>query len=342
MAFNIDFDIERSLKESPPDYPKGVNFKKRIVANRNNLIRNFQPRNLELQISNVAPIRNSYEINGVLYNQPVKAGEANDKDKRKINLLSGYTRDAAEEELGWGATMIDILEFDTPRIRREFMYTSNIVQNPRTGNTNADIAKGVADGIEAGEIKNDDVDILAFLDVVAADKTEKQKESITKLARKLKSPYANMKPYDGPRANAKLKELGLQYAGMSSKEAEGIAYARPTGYSKGVFWDSLELAKKYGGTTFAPVVIYGYIENPKPSQLKADRKAWLKDFKRMEEKMIDVISFGMDMSIGDVRKDLKCPFVFGGFLPQDTTPNSSGKIKETGIVDEYGNPFIGN
>ena len=74
--------------------------------------------------------------------------------------------------------MIDVLEFDTPRIRREFMYTSNIVKNPRTGNTNADLAKGVVDGINADppEIENTDADILAFLDVVT-DKTEKQKKS---------------------------------------------------------------------------------------------------------------------------------------------------------------------
>ena len=150
-----------------------------------------------------------------------------------------------------------------------------------------------------------------------------------------------MVPYDGPRANSRLKELGYQYGGQSNKDVEGIAYARPTGYSKGVFWDALEIAKKYGGTTFAPVTIYGYIEHPKPSELEADRKSWLKDFKKMEEKMIDVVSYGMDMSIGDARKDLKCPFVFGGFLPQDITTNSSNKIREIDLVDEFGNPFIG-
>ena len=71
---SIKFDVQRSLKESPPNYPKGVNFKRRIVTNRNNLIRKFQPRNLQLQISNVTPIVNSYNINGVLYNEPPKAG----------------------------------------------------------------------------------------------------------------------------------------------------------------------------------------------------------------------------------------------------------------------------
>ena len=53
---SIMFDVERSLKESPPNYPDGVTFKKRIVVNRKNLIRQYQPRNLTLQITNVAPI----------------------------------------------------------------------------------------------------------------------------------------------------------------------------------------------------------------------------------------------------------------------------------------------
>ena len=138
---SIMFDVERSLKESPPNYPDGVTFKKRIVVNRKNLIRQYQPRNLTLQITNVAPIRTSYEVNGILYDQPVKATEVNPKDSKKLNLLAGYTRDAAEEELSWDATMVDVLEFDTPRDRRAFMYTTNIVKNPRTGNTNADLAK---------------------------------------------------------------------------------------------------------------------------------------------------------------------------------------------------------
>ena len=336
----IKFDVQRSLKESPPNYPKGVIFKKRIVTNRKNLVRKFQPRNLKLQISNITPIKNSYEINNILYNESPKAGEVNDKDSRKTNLLVGYTRDAAEEELSWDSTMIDILEFETPRARRQFMYTSNIIQNPKTGNTNADLAKGVVDAINEGSVTNDDPDILAFLDVIAADKTEKQKAAILKLARKLKSPYGNMVPYDGPRANAKLKEMNLQYAGQKNNNVSGIAYARSTGYSKGVFWDGLEVAKKYGGTIFAPITIYGYIENPKPTELEADRKAWLEDFKKMEDKMIDIISFGMDMNVGEVRMNIFTPFVFGGFLPQDETPNSSGSIRETGLVDEFGNPFI--
>ena len=56
--------------------------------------------------------------------------------------------------------------------------------------------------------------------------------------------------------------------------------------------------------------------------------------------MIEICAYGMDMNISTVRDTIKSPFVFGGFLPQNETRNSSGRIKETGLVDEYGNPFV--
>lgn len=85
----MKFDIQRSLRESPPKYPKGVHFKKRIVVNRNNLIRKNQVRNLVLAINNIVPIKKSYETYGVLYDQPVKGTEVNPDDSKKLNLLSG-------------------------------------------------------------------------------------------------------------------------------------------------------------------------------------------------------------------------------------------------------------
>ena len=63
----ILLDVERSLKESPPNYPKGVNFKKRIVTNRNNLIRDYQPRNLKKVLDNITNIKKSYENRISLY-----------------------------------------------------------------------------------------------------------------------------------------------------------------------------------------------------------------------------------------------------------------------------------
>ena len=47
------------------------------------------------------------------------------------------------------------------------MYTSNIIQNTKTGNTNEQVFgnMGVVDAINEKSVKNDDNDILAFLDV---------------------------------------------------------------------------------------------------------------------------------------------------------------------------------
>ena len=338
----MKFDIERSLKESPPEYPKGVHFMKRIVVNRNNLVRNYQVRNLVLAINNIAPIRKSYETYGVLYDEPVKGTEVNDDDSKKLNLLSGYTRDAAEEELSWSHTMVDILKFDTPRIRRSYMYKENRIKNPRTGNTKADLAKGVVDGIAAGDIENTDEDILNFLEESDDSKTPEERQAILKLARKTKSPFAHMVPLDGNRAGKLLNDLGHQYGGIKNKNVDGIAYARPSGFSRNAFVEGLELAKKYSHDgLFATVTIYGYIENPTPKKLKADRMAWRKDFHEYHNKMVDIVALSQGISLEEAEKVVVSPFVFGGFLPQDQTPNQQNRFKETALVDEYGNPFMG-
>ena len=263
----------------------------------------------------------------------------NENDSSKLNLLSGYTRDAAEEELGWDATIVDVVEFTSKRDRRAFMYQDNQIFNPRTGNTREDLIKGVQDAIHEKSVENTEDDILDFLKEIASDKPEKDHVSIYKAVRKNISQYDNMVPFDGPRANKKLKELGLQYQGRKNKNVSGIAYARPQGYSKSVFWDGLEIAKEMSlDGHFETITIYGYIENPKPTELQADRKKWLKDFELMNNKIRDIIAYSTGTDVSKV--SYKSPFVFGGFLPQDITKISLGKLREVGLVDEYGNPFI--
>lgn len=337
---NIILDVERSLRESPPNYPKGVNFKKRIVTNRNNLIRDYQPRNLKKVLDNITNIKKSYEIE-YLYTEPVKVGELNEKDKKKTNLLSGYNRDEVESELGWGSTLIDIVEFETPLRRRQFIYEENIIRNPRSGNTKADLAKGAKDAIISKEIDNTDAAILDFLDVVAADKNEKDKRGILKKVRALISPYSNMTPYDGPTANKKAKKLKIQYGGRKNSEVGGIGFVISGGNSKSVYSDGTDLAKTYSnGDLYAPIKIYGYIENPEPSSLEGDRKKFLENFEWFGNKLVEQHAFTTGTDIATARKVVKNPFVFSGFLPQSGAVNEFGNVIETGLVDEYGNPFV--
>ena len=338
---NIILDVERSLKLSPPNYPKGVNFKKRIVTNRDNLIRHYQPRNLKWVLENMTNLKKSYQIQ-YLYDQPVKVGAVNEKDSQKIDLYSGYSRDGVEGQLGWDTTLIDIVEFETKRIRREFMYTENIIRAPRSGNTKADLAKGAMDAIENEEIDNTDSAIMDFLDVVAADKNERDKRVILKKTRALISPYKNMTPYAGPSANEKAAELGIPYGGLKNKNANGvIGYVIAGGNSKSVFSDATDLARKHGVGRYARIEIYGYIDNPEPSTLQGNRKEFLENFKWFERKLIENISYSTGISLDNkIWKDFKSPFVFCGFLPQSGEVNEFGNLVETGLVDEYGNPFV--
>jgi hypothetical protein len=336
------FDIERSLRENPPSYPDGVNFKKRIVTNRENLTRNKQARLLLTRPENVAKIRQSYEVNGFLYDQPVQVVEDNKKDSRKKDILGGYNRDAAQEELNWETTIVDVVEFDSPRARREFIYIDNHILNPRTGNTRDDILKGLSDGIAEGSIDiSDDADIKSFISVAAGDMTEEQQENIFNSFRKEHSPFQSMRPFIARTAAAWLKENGYQHQGVKNRNVDGIAYARPTGFSKGAFWDGLELSRKKSVDRYTSVTIYGYIESPKPSQLQADRKAWLKEFSKMNSKVKEICQYAMTLDTQEVNEKVISVFKFGGFLPQNIGLNSHGQVEETGLVDEFGNPFIG-
>ncbi len=339
----LSLDVERSLDESPPKYPSGVNFQRRIVINRKNLVRNYQPRNLRKVIDNIYNIKKSYQIQ-YLYGAPVKVGEVNVNDRKKVDLRSGYNRDIVEEELSWGSTIIDIVTFDTDLDRRKFVYLENIIHDPRSGNTKADLAKGAKDAINNEEIDNTDLAIMDFLDVVASDKSEKDKRLILKKTRALVSPYKNMTPYDGPEANKTAARLGIPFGGLKNKNANGvIGFVISGGNSKSVFSDGTDLARKMGVDRYARIEIYGYIENPEPSTLQGKRKEFLDadHFGWFERKLKENISYstGIDLE-NKIWKDFKSPFVFCGFLPQSGEVNEFDNLVETGLVDEYGNPFV--
>ena len=74
MTKDIKFDLERSLKESPPKYRKGVRFVKRIVTKRSNIDWSvkYQPKVGIYDTKNVAKLRISYDEFGLLYGEPVQ------------------------------------------------------------------------------------------------------------------------------------------------------------------------------------------------------------------------------------------------------------------------------
>ena len=85
-----------------------------------------------------------------------------------------------------------------------------------------------------------------------------------------------------------------------------------------------------------PIWIFGYIIMPGKNILRDDRKHFMKNFND------SLTTFSEFYSVSSGTKYDISPFIkFGGFLPQDMTPDSKngGLPKETTVVDEFGNPY---
>ena len=339
----MNFDIERSLKESPPNFPKGVRHVKRIVTRRSNIdwgIR-YQPKVGIYDTANVSRLKVSYGTHDFLYDQGVQIVTPSTTSDKEFEGVGGFQRDSAQEALEWDYTIVDVVEFESKLERRIFSFETNHIFAPRVGNTKTDIIYGVEQAItHDGLDQTDDDAIKAFIARTAADFSKSERESIFKTVRKKKGKFANMRPLDGNLANALAKELGLQYAGAKNKDVDGLAYVKEHGNSKTLYWDGLRLSLKYGGAT---ITVYGYIADPKPSQLMTDRKTWMEQFNELIDFHYQVASQTTGEDIAKMRLSGWCPFVFGGFLPQDITPVGSNYTpKETGLVDENGRAMGSN
>ena len=61
----------------------------------------------------------------------------------------------------------------------------------------------------------------------------------------------------------------------------------------------------------------------------------------MNSKVKEICQYAMTLDTQEVNEKVISVFKFGGFLPQNIGLNSHGQVEETGLVDEFGNPFIG-
>ena len=334
---DIKFDIERSLKESPPNYPEGVTWVKRIVVARLNIDWGvkFQPKAGIYDQVNVGKIRGSYSEHGFLYNEPVQIVTPSTTSAKEFEGIGGFQRNEAQNGLGWKYTIVDVVKFASSLTRRIFSFQTNHIFAPRAGNTKVDIVYGVKEAIKANELDStDDNAIKSFINSAAADFSKAERESIFTNVRKSYGKFANLKPLDGTLANALARELGLQFAGVKNKDVSGIAYVKEHGDSKTLYYDGLKMSNKYDG---ADITVYGYIANPTPTTLTGDREAWLKKFNDLVDFHYQIVSRGSDEDIATIRISGWCPFKFGGFLPQDITPiGSNNEPKESGLVDKNG------
>jgi len=339
--------IETSLNESPPDYSKyeGVRFVKRIIVNRDTVRKDMslQARNNIYDDENIANIRNSKREHGELYNEPVKVVCASET-QLDWDLLSGYNRDAAENDLEqegleqYKQGIYDVVEFDTPLDKEAFVYEVNHIKAPRRGNADGDLIKGISKVVKLGYINNkDDNAIKAYIARIAADKTQTYRNKLFKDYRKHNGKFEHMRPLDNTLAKNLAKELGIPYSGDGNKDVDILGYIKNKGGGKNIFYDAVVLNLKFD----APVYVYGWIDNPTPSTLKGQRAAWKNQFDKDEELYYNFLAQKSGEDIAKLREKNSYFIRFGGFLPQDITPdpNKGGLPREEGIVDENGKPF---
>tara|TARA_R110000772_G_scaffold266532_1_gene389155 strand:+ start:183 stop:1265 length:1083 start_codon:yes stop_codon:yes gene_type:complete len=327
---SVVFNVDRSLELSPPNYPKGVHFVKRIVTKRDksDWSQKYQPRSNILKEDNVANIRISYQENGFLENEPVQVVTPSVTSEKEFEGVGGFNRDTAQGILGWESTIVDIVKFDTPLIRRIYAYESNHVFNPRAKNVKADILHGIKEAVKSGEIsQSSDVEIKDFIARAAADFSASERTTIFNTYRSGNSKFANLQPYNAPLANEAAKNLDLQYGGKLNMSVQGTAYIKDSGNSKTLFYDGLKKNIEHGEN----VTVYGYVKDPEPTNLFDKRMTWLRQFRDLQVFHKNVVKNN------SADNDFERVIFFGGFLPQDITPTGANSDpKESGLVDVNG------
>ena len=353
------FDVQKSLEMCKPNYyPEGVVFVKRILIKRSkvnwSMVQQYRANINDLQ--NRKAIADSLKTFGYIYTsrpQVVYASPVNDS-MHEFYGHSGFNRDGAMEDIGSDYTIVDVVKFvpvtlddgtikSAEQVKLEYGYMTNHNFTPSAGNVDNDLIRGLRIAV-LGDPKNnvnpiidraDSKKLKAYLDIIAADKTPQYRTKIYNRFRREHGCFENMRPLSGPIASKWLKVNGYPYQGDGGKKTAslGLGYAVSDSVSKTFFWNSLKLSRQYDNSQ---VMCYGFISDPNPKTLVADRKTLYKDYCEMIDFYHEIVSFESGVPLDEIVKNSNCPFTFGGFIPQNITPQEGGAPKENDIVDVNG------
>lgn len=355
----IDLNIETSLKNCPPSKSPALKNipdnelkniihigRKRIDVNNITYRVEDQTRELKVVQENVAPIKISFELNGFIHTEyPPVVVEDTDKPGHYFGII-GHTRDQAIKQLGIEFMMYDVYKFNSPLSRRYFNNISNQEHTPKNPHTKTDIIFQTLQAIDLEELPNTEDKIKEFIDVVASDKSKKERKSIYKGVRERKSEYANLATYHcGNGLNSTVeaaKKFNIPYKGMAGHPTTGkIGYIPPYADPITNFSSSKKLLKTHG---WQPVYFTFYIPKPQPEPaLTKQRCSWEDEFDSAVKDEAEWIQMVMNQLGHDV--DLKkiinvLPWMKNNWLPCNLDPvaEKGGKPKEETIVNKYGNP----
>ena len=372
-----EFDILLTKKLCPPiEFYIGCRFMKRLVVKISDILfedpengESLQSREQINVVSNVYDLKSSLKYRGWKHDeQPLFVQQV--KGKPKLFLLrSGFNRLASIIDLGWKYIIVDVYE-DAKILEDQilFKYVVNNDNLPSAQNKDVDFVKGTVEAIDKQGLTTDK-EIVSFLkkitstsngialrtpseiedyeasyfgedengDTIVIEGPLKRSSLLYKVRRK-RGKEAHIRPLDGSGANAILKRLGRGHAGASlvtSGDGPELGYAFEEKNSlHRIFWDGMRLYSKYN----APIMCFGYIENPSSVTLEADRDCtkehfnqFIEEAKRKIYPTVDFDKLGVN-TMNDVPWNIEEIFKWGGFIPQDETVINSKKKEEDIIL----------
>jgi hypothetical protein len=343
-------NVEESLKQCPPKYPKGVQFKKRVVLKRGtkgvvSYPPTNNPRQLDVVMGSIPDLRDSLSVNGYIYTCSPPTIKIDPNNKDRFVGLSGYHREAAAEQLGWDTMIYDVLEFDSPLDERIHRTVSNHHRTPSIPNTVLDIVKQVKEAVSNNEIANDDFAIKSLIEVLASDKTKTVQSKIFKKFREHISTSSTIRNYHtdgGDRSTIEFAEQhNIPFGGDARfTQTNKLGYITGIKTPKTTLYDAKKLSRTYGGKD---VEIYAWIkDNPKEAPaIYTQREEWKLKFDEFIMEDCKEIQFmfqkmGYKVTLDEILASH--PLKFKGFLAQDISPNplDNGNPKEYGVVDING------
>jgi hypothetical protein len=342
------FDVNLSLKLSPPKYPKGVEFIKRIVLQRLNVTYSttHQVRQLNVDQKRVPEIKDSFLVRGWVHSEPVPTIKIDPNNKNRFVGRSGWHRDAAAAAAGWDTMIYDVLEFDSPLDERIHMNSTNPAGLPYVPVTKADLIKQVKEAVSNKEIPNEDGEIRKFISLIASHQTEEYQNNILAKFRQHIGHSATLLVYrtqgSGEGTTRHYAEtFNLPFQGdLFYNRTKRLGYITSETTPKTALFEAHKLFRQHKGKK---VEFYAFIdkpiENPKLNEQRAEYKRKFDSFILDDCLSIqfEIMQLGYNISIEEIRK--MHPVVFVGFLHQDVSPNpnDSGNPIEYGIVDVNGN-----
>jgi hypothetical protein len=323
------FDVKLSLEQCAPsslyDSMQGITYEKRIVIKRDCIDWSggkWQIREGVYDAKNVQNITASIESYGFIHTEaPQVVIRSPQGHPTEFIGIVGFNRNEAQDNLNLETTMVDVVSFDTPLNLRAFSHKTNHDITPSAPCTQGDFVKSTNAAIDSGELAANEKDITEWLtSIIEPHRKSVLKACIKTIMNNIEYKNTLHRPLCGATANKLSKNLGI------STGAGSYAFCKPRGESKTTFFDGMKSHLSSG----QQISLYGYIEQPRPTTLASERKRWMRQFDNLGKFWQDLVESGSGM-----RPPLEnCPFIFGGFLPQDETPDPSkgGSPTETELV----------